>query len=54
MATGGLMNLKTGASLIIGAVLNYVILAPIMIDAGVIQGTGLRTLHFGDSGVVPR
>lgn len=40
MATGGLMGTKTAASLLFGAVLNYLILAPIMIRQGVIPEAG--------------
>jgi putative OPT family oligopeptide transporter len=36
MATGGLMNIKTGLSIMTGALLNYFILAPLMIHNGVI------------------
>lgn len=50
IGAGGLMGIRTGVSLMIGAVLNYIILAPLMIHAGDIQGvpdpeTGV--LHFG-------
>jgi len=38
MAAGGLMGIRTGVSLLIGAVINYVILAPWMIQRGDIQG----------------
>jgi putative OPT family oligopeptide transporter len=36
MGTGGLMNMKTAMSLLLGAFINYFILAPIMIQNGVI------------------
>jgi uncharacterized oligopeptide transporter (OPT) family protein len=36
MATGGLSGIRNGVSILIGAVLNYVILAPYLIRAGVI------------------
>ncbi|RME92127.1 MAG: OPT family oligopeptide transporter [Verrucomicrobia bacterium] len=39
MAAGGLMGIRTGVSLLIGAVINYCILAPWMIAHGDIQGT---------------
>jgi len=49
IAAGGLMGIRTGVSLMIGAVVNFCILAPIMVQRGDILGTvgsdGL--LHFG-------
>ena len=39
MAAGGLMGIRTGVSLLVGAVINYLILAPLMIAHGDIQGT---------------
>jgi OPT family oligopeptide transporter len=42
LGTGGLMNIKTGMSLMIGAFINYFILAPIMIQNGVIEGGGFK------------
>lgn len=48
MATGGLMGIRTGVSLLIGAVLNYLILVPWAINHGDIPGVvtdGVR--HFG-------
>lgn len=44
MATGGLMGIKTGVSIFTGAVLNYFILAPIMIHEGVIKGVGFKNI----------
>lgn len=44
MATGGLMNIRSGISLAVGAFINYVVLAPIMIHEGVIQGTGFKKI----------
>jgi OPT family oligopeptide transporter len=38
MAAGGLMGIRTGVSLLVGALINYVILAPLMIAAGDIHG----------------
>jgi uncharacterized oligopeptide transporter (OPT) family protein len=38
MAAGGLMGIRTGVSLMVGAVINYLIVAPWMISAGEIQG----------------
>ena len=49
MAAGGLMGIRTGVSLIIGAVLNYCIIAPIMIHRGDIVGKALAdgTVQYG-------
>ena len=44
VAAGGLMGIKTGLSLLAGALLNYGVLAPIMIDQGIIQGTGFKNI----------
>lgn len=44
VAAGGLMGMKTAVSLMVGAVLNYMILAPYMIEHGVIQGTGFKNI----------
>ncbi|MGC8744450.1 MAG: OPT family oligopeptide transporter [Verrucomicrobiia bacterium] len=41
MAAGGLMGIRTGVSLIIGALLNYCLIAPIMIHRGDIVGKTL-------------
>ncbi|MBM3878936.1 MAG: OPT family oligopeptide transporter [Verrucomicrobia bacterium] len=49
MAAGGLMGIRTGVSLLIGAVLNYVVIAPLVIAAGDIQGReveGIMTYGF--------
>lgn len=46
MAAGGLMGIRTGVSLLLGAVINYMFLAPWMINAGDIIGTT------GDDGVI--
>ncbi|MBI3566138.1 MAG: OPT/YSL family transporter, partial [Elusimicrobia bacterium] len=40
MATGGLMGTKTASSLMLGALINYCVLAPIMIRQGVIDPAG--------------
>jgi uncharacterized oligopeptide transporter (OPT) family protein len=40
MAAGGLMGIRTGVSLLVGAVINYCLLAPWMIRAGDIQPKG--------------
>ncbi len=49
IGAGGLMGIRTGVSLMIGAIVNYFILAPIMIQRGdirpVIDAAGLA--HFG-------
>lgn len=42
--TGGLMGVKAGGSLLVGAILNYFVLAPWMMSQGVIQGTGFRNI----------
>jgi uncharacterized oligopeptide transporter (OPT) family protein len=49
MAAGGLMGIRTGVSLIIGAVLNYCIIAPIFIHNGDIVGKTLAdgTIQYG-------
>lgn len=44
IGAGGLMGMKTAVSLMLGAVLNYVILAPYMIKQGVIHGTGFKNI----------
>jgi len=44
VAAGGLMGIKTAFSLIVGAFLNYFILAPILIHQGVIAGPGFKNI----------
>jgi OPT family oligopeptide transporter len=44
LGTGGLMGTKTGASLIIGAVLNYGVLAPFLIREGVIPSATFKAI----------
>lgn len=44
VGTGGLMNMRTAMSLLLGAFVNYFILAPIMIANGEIHGTGFRNI----------
>ncbi len=44
VAAGGLMGIKTGLSLLMGACVNYLFLAPIMIQKGVIEGTGFKNI----------
>jgi OPT family oligopeptide transporter len=49
MAAGGLMGIRTGVSLLVGALINYCLLAPWMIACGDIQGTvkdGIVTYGF--------
>ncbi len=48
MAAGGLMGIRTGVSLMIGAVINYLILVPLMIAAGDIHGREVNgVIQFG-------
>jgi uncharacterized oligopeptide transporter (OPT) family protein len=42
--TGGLMGVKAGASLLLGGILNYAVLAPWMMGQGVIGGPGFRNI----------
>ena len=44
VAAGGLMGTKTAASLMVGAVVNYLILAPYLISKGIIVGTGFKNI----------
>lgn len=44
LAIGGLTGMKTAMSLLVGATLNYVLLAPILISRGVIIGTGFKAI----------
>ena len=44
VGAGGLMGMKTAASLMLGAVVNYMFLAPYMIKQGVIHGTGFKNI----------
>ena len=44
LATGGLMGIKTGISLLVGAFLNYAVLAPALIQAKVIPGGGFKNI----------
>ena len=51
MAAGGLMGIRVGLSLMFGAVLNYMVLAPMMIQRGDIVGRlrdGVMTYSFKD------
>jgi len=50
-AAGGLMGIRTGVSLLVGAVINYCVLAPWMIARGDIPGKvvdGVKTYGFGE------
>ncbi len=42
IGAGGLMGMRTGVSLIIGAVLNYFVLAPLLIQKGIITDVSFR------------
>jgi putative OPT family oligopeptide transporter len=44
IGTGGLMDVRSGMSLLLGAFTNFFILAPIMMNNGVIQGAGFRAI----------
>ncbi|OGR95856.1 MAG: hypothetical protein A2V88_13250 [Elusimicrobia bacterium RBG_16_66_12] len=44
VAAGGLMGTKTAASLMIGAIVNYMILAPILLQKGIIAGPGFKNI----------
>jgi uncharacterized oligopeptide transporter (OPT) family protein len=44
MGTGGLMSMKTAMSILLGAFVNYFILAPYMIDAGIISGANFKAI----------
>lgn len=44
IGTGGLMGIKTGASMLLGAFLNYWLLAPILIREGVIEQANFKSI----------
>ena len=44
MGTGMLMSIKATSSMLLGAFLNYFILAPILINKGIIVGTGFKNI----------
>ena len=44
LGTGGLMGVKAGSSLLVGAVVNYLVLAPVLMRQGIIQGAGFRNI----------
>ncbi len=44
IGAGGLMGIQTGISLLFGGIVNYFVLAPVMIEQGIIQGTGFKNI----------
>jgi hypothetical protein len=44
LGAGGLMGFRTGWSMLLGALVTYGVLAPAMVDAGVIHGTGYKAI----------
>ncbi|MEM7646393.1 MAG: OPT family oligopeptide transporter, partial [Pseudomonadota bacterium] len=44
MGTGMLMNMRSSFSLFLGAILNYCLLAPILMNQGIITGTGFKNI----------
>jgi uncharacterized oligopeptide transporter (OPT) family protein len=44
VAAGGLIGIKTGLSLMVGACVNYLVLAPILIRQGIIHGCGFKNI----------
>ena len=46
VAAGGLMGIRTGVSLLIGAVVNYFVLAPVLIKNGIITASAKGTIGF--------
>jgi putative OPT family oligopeptide transporter len=44
MGTGALMSLRTTGSMLLGGILNYMILAPIMMNEGIIKGPGFKNI----------
>ena len=44
LGTGGLMSMKTAMSILLGAFVNYFLLAPVMIDAGIITDTTFKAI----------
>lgn len=44
MGSGALISIRTATSMIIGSLFNYMVLAPIMINQGVIQGPGFKNI----------
>ncbi len=44
LGTGGLMGVKAGASLLVGGLVNYFVLAPWMMKLGIVEGVGFRNI----------
>lgn len=44
MGSGALISIRTAMSMLIGGILNYAILAPIMMSKGIITGTGFKNI----------
>jgi uncharacterized oligopeptide transporter (OPT) family protein len=44
VGAGGIMGTKTGLSMFVGAVVNYFILAPVLIQKGIISGVGFKNI----------
>jgi uncharacterized oligopeptide transporter (OPT) family protein len=44
VGAGGLMGIKTGASLILGAFINYALLAPVLIQKGIIEHANFKSI----------
>jgi uncharacterized oligopeptide transporter (OPT) family protein len=44
LGTGGLMGVKAGSSLLVGALLNYLVLAPLLMRLGIVEGGGFRSI----------
>lgn len=44
MGTGMLMSIRATGSMLLGAILNYFILAPVLINKGIIVGTGFKNI----------
>lgn len=44
MGSGALISIRTATSMILGAIVNYAILAPIMMNKGIIVGGGFRNI----------
>ena len=44
MGAGGIMGIKTGASLVLGAVINYLLLAPYLIHEGIIEHATFKSI----------
>jgi uncharacterized oligopeptide transporter (OPT) family protein len=44
LGTGGLMGVKAGSSLLVGALVNYLVLAPLLMRLGIVEGSGFRAI----------